>query len=201
MKRTLRTIVAAGLVVGLVAAPAFAKDDKPPKRPSFSGDIASQLKLKLRLIRAAGGESLSDALSHADEKWAQLTAEQRQHYRDQALAFLRENPQRQSELLKRYEELIRMSPEQRRRARWLRAVVGWLKQNDPKQLEALMAMRPAERAPKLIELRDRLLRERKISLSAGASPAPTTRPAASSGGRPTTRPASSPLPTTRPAAP
>ncbi len=181
MDKLHRDILAAGLTLCFAAAAAGAP--KPAKPTPYPGDVASQLQLKADLFEALGKQSLAQTLAHVREEWEQLTPDQRQRHRDTVRAFLRNSPGEQEQILRNYERLIRMSAADReayqRRGRWLKAVVDWLKANDPQRVEQLQKMRPLERGKALIELRDRLVREKRIALPrAGATPAPTTRPAA-----------------------
>ena len=185
MKRWTVIILAVCVLAGVAAADGEA--DFHARRRGHPGDVASQLRLKLKLLRTIGSERVMVSLSHARESWEGLTPDQRERYRDQAMAFLRENPERQAELLDHYDKLIAMTPRQRSkyryRAAWLKAVVEWLEDNDPDRVKALKEMAPADRAREFISLRDRLAEEGEITLPAK----PSTRPAAEDA--PTTRPA------------
>jgi phenylpropionate dioxygenase-like ring-hydroxylating dioxygenase large terminal subunit len=162
---------------------------KPPQ-----GSIARQLLVKFKLKAAEDNVSLSAALDRNRQQWSLLTPEQRDAYRKQVRAFLQKSPDEQRKILRHYEALLLMTPERReayrRRARWLKAVVSRL---SDEQREQLQRMLPRERAAKLIALRDEMVRKGELKLEE-----PTTRPAAASPAAPTTQPAVS-APTTRPA--
>ncbi|MFW6133504.1 MAG: DUF3106 domain-containing protein [Planctomycetota bacterium] len=185
--RHIAVILAAGLLVGGVAAGEPGDDARQPVR--YPGDIVSQLRLKLKLLRTLDNSSVVEAVSHARQQWEGLTPDQRQRYRDQARAFLRENPERQAELLRHYDKLIRMTPERRAayryRAAWLKAVTDWLRAHDPERIEALRRMTPTQRAEQFVALRDRLVAEGEIELP--PPPSAATRPATDRTTRPSTR--------------
>jgi len=179
-------------VILVAALTAFLLGPAPKTPKGQPGDISTQLKLKQKLLAAMGKTKLAESLAHVQSEWESLTPDQRNRFREQALAFLRKNDQQQEELLERYEKLIKLTAERRQqyrqRANWLTAVVEWLEKNDPKRIEQIKAMRPLDRARELIALRDALVRENKISL-----PPATTRPASEQ-----EAPAGKPAPTSQP---
>ena len=69
---------------------------RPPR-----GSLAAQLRLKLSL-RLAGGGNLAAAIDHNRQEWKTLTPEQREKFRNAVLAYHKKNPQAQEELLKKY---------------------------------------------------------------------------------------------------
>ncbi|MBS3734020.1 MAG: DUF3106 domain-containing protein [Phycisphaerae bacterium] len=186
MKRTLAFMLAAVVATGGVAA---ADRDAPSTPRRHAGDVANQLRLKLKLLRTLGSESAIASLSHARTEWQGLTPDQRQKYRDQARAFLRKNPERQAALLRHYDKLLKMTPERlaayRYRAAWLKAVTEWLRKHDPERIEALRRMAPADRARQFVALKRRLVTEGEITLPPEpptATSRPASRPAAEDDG-------------------
>ena len=156
-------------MVCLAAATGLADNERSsgdrPKRP---GPAKWQLSLKQRLAKILGDEGLSGSLDHARVEWRRLTPDQRDRMRAQALAFLNKSPEEQDRLLEHYDQLVRMTAERReayrRRAEWLKAVVDWLRANEPERIEQMKAMSTQHRAKAMVEFRDRLLREGKITL-------------------------------------
>jgi len=177
----------------------------PQPKPLAVVDVAAQLKLRRELLQAMAKGSadkdkaeLAKLLAHVEQEWESLTPDQQRRYGQQAMAFLSKSPEQQEELLRRYEKYIKMTAADRERYRQradeLAAVVRWLEKNDPERIEQLKKTTPMARARQFLELRDTLLREKKISLEA-----PTSRPAAESppsSGEPassaTSRPTSAP---------
>jgi len=135
-----------------------------PSRDAPLGSIARQLDLKFRMMRKAGG-TLTAALRHNRKEWESLTPDQREHYRRMALAFLKTNPDEQEKMLKRYEKLIKLSARKRdayrRRAQWLKVVVASF---TPEQRKWLKSLSPRQRARRLIERRDELVKQGKLKL-------------------------------------
>ncbi|MHC4984001.1 MAG: DUF3106 domain-containing protein [Planctomycetota bacterium] len=170
--------------------PAWLLEAKPKAPKDNLVDVATQLKLKRRLLKDVGKGGLAKTLAHVQEEWESLTPDQRRQFRRQALAFLHKTDEQQEDLLRRYDKLIEMTAERRekyrQRAKWLAAVVKWLEENDPDRIDELKQMRPLDRAGELIELRDKLVRENKISPQE-----PATRPADEP-----SEPASRPAPST-----
>jgi hypothetical protein len=126
-----------------------------------------QLRLKLRLLGASASDSLATSLDHNRREWEMLSPDQREHYRREAASLLEKSPDDRDALLKRYEQLIKLSAEKRseyrRTAEWVRAVNETL---TPEQRGELLRMTPSKRADELIRLRDRLVREGRIKLTA-----------------------------------
>jgi hypothetical protein len=154
------------LASNALAEPAEAMGSRPPL-----GSRARQLMLKFKLLRDSPNTPLASSLDHNRRQWELLSPDERDQFRRTAVAFLRKRPAEQEKLLERYSRLIQMSAEQRQayqqRSRWLQAVVATLSERQRAELNKL----PLEqRARRIIELRDRLVREGKLVL------APTTRP-------------------------
>ena len=131
------------------------------------GSRARQLTLKFRLLRESAGTELASALDHNRQEWELLSPDQRDQFRRTAVAFLQKNPAQQDKLLEHYAQFIEMSEQKReayqRRAQWLQAVVATL---TPEQREQLERLPLAQRAQRLVALRDQLVREGKLVLDA-----------------------------------
>jgi Protein of unknown function (DUF3106) len=180
----LRYLGMVGLAATLLYAGAagMAGDEGAQLRRSPRGSLARQKLLKLKLQRIAGGP-LETALKHNREAWEGLTPDQRQVYRESFLAFLKRSPEKQDELLKRYETLFSMSAERRmayrRRAEWLAVVAASFTEA---QREELRKMAPDERARRIVDRKRELIREGRLIESASESQpssAPTSAPASS----------------------
>jgi len=195
-----RNILVAMIVAAVLlpaTAPAESTDSTTARRKPLKGSVARQLLLKHQLETISEG-NLAALLRHNREEWESLTPDERDRYRRYALAFLEKNRQEQEELIRRHDELIKMSAEKReayrRRAKWLQIVVASF---TPKEREELQKLSPDDRARLLLERKAELVRQGKLQPDA---PAPTSQPAASQAGKaePTTQPAEK-LPTTAPA--
>ncbi len=153
------------------------------KTPARWGNVKGQLMLKRRLDRIAEGK-LAVALNHNRSQWESLTPEERQKYRRAVLAYQHQDPQKQRQLLKHYEKLIKMSAERRkayrRRAEWLKVVVESL---DDEQREKLKRMSPRDRAKFLLDRKNELIEKGEIrshtpaAQPAATKPEPDTQPA------------------------
>jgi hypothetical protein len=111
-------------------------------------------------IREITGGSLSESIGAAEtteQRWAALTGEQRDEARQQALAFLKLDPDQQQQLVDSYAQAVAADPAARaawqQRSRWLKAV---LESFTPEQKQALRAMSPAQRAEAFIRRRAEL---------------------------------------------
>ena len=143
------------LIVALVAAtlvgPVVAQNR------AAKASQARQLLLKKAINEKIEG-TLAATLNKNRERWAAMTPEQRQQHRDRIDAFFKEDPQRQKDLLKAFEEFRKLSPRQqemfRERAVWLKKVVASL---TPAEREALKKLPAAERAKRLLELKAKLV--------------------------------------------
>lgn len=132
-------------------------------RPPF-GSLARQLSLKLQL-EIAGGGSLAASLDHNRERWRMLTPEQRERFRQYAVAFLKKNPVDQAKLMRQYAFFLSLSEDKkvayRLRAMWLKEVSESL---SPEERQRIRRMPPVERARALRARRDQLVREGKLDL-------------------------------------
>jgi hypothetical protein len=166
----LRTVTLS-LAVALLSVFAIAAGDPASEPP---GSAARQLLLKYRLQRIAG-TSLAAQLNHNRKEWESLSPDLREKYRKDALAFLQKSPQEQEQLLKFYENLVKLSAgkqdEYRRRADWLKVVVA---SYTPAERTALAGMGPQERAAKLLERKKELMAEGKLPAESKPSSMPSS---------------------------
>lgn len=143
---------------------------RPPR-----GSVAAQLQFKLKLIRAGSGQTLASSIGHNRKEWESLSPDQRDRYRMEYLAFLKESPDRQQRVIEKFGKLIRMDAKRqaayRSRAHWLKAVVKNLTADERLRLKDLT---PQDRAKALLEMRDRLVREGKLKLQPTTTSAPAT---------------------------
>jgi hypothetical protein len=143
---------------------------QPPR-----GSLAAQLRLKLSLQMAAGS-SLAAAMDHNRQEWRMLSPDQRERFRDSAVAFLEKNPKAQDKVLSDYSTFLSLNQQKReafrQRAEWVKAVVASL---TAEQRDELQKMSSADRARVLIERRDELVRQGRLKLPFGE---PATAPAA-----------------------
>ena len=134
------------------------------------GSRARQLLLKQALEKHLSGTLVAE-LDYNKKLWGSMSPEQLRDLREKYYAFLRLDDAKQEKLLKAAPEFERLTDRQRRlygeRAAWLKRVVSSL---SPAEREELKNLTPAERAKRLLELRD----EEPTS----ASPAPPTSRAA-----------------------
>ncbi len=175
MNATIRYFLSACVLAAMTAAAAAQSDDEA--RLSLrapAGSVARQLDLKMRLLRANSGVTLAAALNHNRHEWESLSPDQRDRYRREYVAFLRESPEQQREMIEKLDKLIAASAEQRadyrQRARWLKVVLASF---TDAQREQLKAMTPEQRAKALVERRDELIRTGKLQLE---DDAPATQP-------------------------
>lgn len=172
MRSLTGTIIAVIFAGGLLVAEVRAQDDSDALRRPPAGSIAAQLRLKQILLAEQQGTTLATTLRHNRRQWESLSPEQRDHYRRVAVAFLRENPEKQRELIERYDRFIKMSAERRQayrqREQWLKVVVASF---TPRQRDELRNMPAEQRARQLIARRDELVRQGKLTLEE-----PTTQP-------------------------
>jgi len=175
MRRLGGYILIVALGVTLLAGQVLAQDDEmdssgvltgPPK-----GSLAAQLRLRLRL-EMAGGPSLAASMDHNRQEWELLTPEQREQFRQYAVAFLKKNAAEQEQLIQSYSAFLSLNAQKReafrRRAQWVKAVVGTF---SPAQRQELTRMPSLDRAKALIARRDELVRQGKLVLDE-----PTTAP-------------------------
>ena len=157
--RMRQLLIGMSAVAGLWSVSAGADDQGASLRQPPLGSVARQLRLKQKLLLAAAGVPLSEALKHNRQEWESLTPNQRGQFRRNVYAFRNKSPQEQTRLLEHYEKLFTMTAKRReayrRRARWLRVVV---EDFTPQQREQLKAMSPDERARKLLARKAELIR-------------------------------------------
>ncbi len=139
------------------------------------GSIARQLLLAAKLKRANHeAVSLAAAMDHNRADWEKLSPDQRSRFRQEALAFLNENPQEQERLLQQYDKLISMSAAKqakyRQTAEWLKVVTASFTAEERK---ALLALTPEQRAKALLERKALLIKEGKLPAETPTS-APAT---------------------------
>lgn len=172
MQKLARNIVIVVITTCVAACVGQAADNLSPKPPK--GSMARQLMLKYRLAGKLTDGNLQASINHNREEWNSLSPDQRDHYRQEALAFMDKSQAEQEALLKKYESLIKMDAQKlhayRERARWLRVVVDSL---TPKERENLQKLSPDERAKILLDRKAQLVREGKLT----AATQPSTRPA------------------------
>jgi hypothetical protein len=177
MHKLVRNILVAVITPCLVACVVHAADNASPKPPK--GSMAGQLMLKYRLAGKLPAGSLEASVNHNRQEWDSLSPDQRDHYRQEALAFMDKSQEEQEALLKKYESLIKMDAQKqqayRERARWLKIVVDSF---TPQERENLQKMSPDERAKILLDRKAHLISEGKLAPAApGPSTQPSTQPA------------------------
>ena len=141
-------------------------------RPAPTGvTLAAQKRLAERL-NAIKGVSLAASLSHNRAEWESLSPDQRNRFRQEALAFLNQSPDRQERLLRQYQRLITLSAERqenyRQIAKWLKVVVDSM---TPAERKTLLEMAPEQRAKAILARKTELISQGKLP------PEPTSRPA------------------------
>ena len=157
--------------------PAPAADPKaraaaPASRPAPAGvTLAAQKRLAERL-NAIKGPSLAASLSHNRAEWESLSPDQRSRFRQEALAFLNQSPDRQELLLKQYQRLITLSAERqenyRQIAKWLKVVVDSMTFAERK---ALLEMAPEQRAKAILARKAELISQGKLPAESASRPA------------------------------
>jgi len=172
------TATAAAVLLPASVAGAEGEPRTPTAHRPPVGSLAGQLLLKFRLQKIANG-TLTASLNHNRAEWEGLTPEQRQRYRNEALAFLKADPGQVQKLVERYDRFLALPPqkqaEYRSTAEWVEAVVATL---SPQERERLLAMPPDDRAKFLRDRRDELVRQGKLQLPPATQPAAATAPAA-----------------------
>lgn len=167
-----RNILLPVAVAALLAAPALAADDDDPRSRAPRGSVARQLWLKARLATLAPGETLTASLESNRREWELLSPERRQWYVKQAMAFLGLPADEQERRLRNLTRVIRMDEQTReayrRRAEWLKVVVGSFTADERKQLLALPLK---EQARRILDQKEELIRQGKL-----AADQPTTQP-------------------------
>ncbi len=165
MRNMARTICLAVAAVGIAAGVALADNSPSASTTPPKGSIARQLLLKFKLQAGRSGLALADALRHSRNEWESLSPDQREQFREAAYAILQKSEKDQEQILLRYEKLIKMSAERQeayqRRAKWLKAVLKTLSEEQKQQL---LKLKPLQRARRLIEIRDQLVEQGKLAL-------------------------------------
>lgn len=160
--RVLNFAISVLTVTSLSAAMVWAADDASETRRPPSGSLASQKRLKHRL-RQISHTPLSATLQHNRQAWQELTPDERSRYRKNFLAFHQKDPKRREEMLKKYEQLFKMSAQRReayrKRAEWLKIVISSFTKE---QREELKKMTPTDRANKILEKKALLVKQGKI---------------------------------------
>lgn len=164
--------LAAPLLIASVAACALAEpaDDAASGNLPPKGSMARQLRLVAQLKAVNENTTLTAALDHNRQQWESLSPDQRSKFRQDAVAFLNQDPQKQEQLLKQYEKLILLSAQQqekyRQMAQWLKVVTESF---TPQERKELLEMNPDERAHKLLERKAELTRQGKLPADQPAS--------------------------------
>ena len=148
---------------------------------SVPGSRVRQLMLKQALEKYISG-TLVEELNRNKRLWAKMSPEELRKLRSRYYAFLKENPDKQVELIEAAEKFQKLTAEQRKayikRAEWLKKVVSHLTE---KEKEALKKMTPAQRAKRLLELK-----------AIYCTSQPTTQPTTRTTSQPFTVPATQP---------
>ena len=150
---------------------ADARDRAAPVSRPAGVTLAAQKRLADRL-NAIKGPSLAASLSHNRADWEGLSPDQRDRFRQEALSFLSQSPERQEQLLARYQKLIALSADRqehyRQIAKWLQVVVDSM---TPAQREALLKMAPEQRAKELLARKAVLVSQGKLPEDPASRPA------------------------------
>ena len=187
------------LAMGGIALAEQAKQTSPASQPTSAatqkapvGSVQRQLDLKLRLVREG---PLAQVIDHNRQAWESLDPEQREMYRQKALAFLQKSPAEQQELLKQYEKLIKMSADKqqayRTRAQWLQVVLDSF---TPQERQELQKATAKERAQRILQRKEELIKQGMLApdSAAPAGGVTTTCPAKTSA--PSSQPSTAPAP-------
>ncbi len=166
MRKLVHILIAPVLAGALLPALARAEPGRGVDPRLIPGSRARQLLLKQALEKHLSGTLVAE-LNHNKEQWASMSPERMRKLREIYLAFLRMDDDKQVRLLEAAPDFERLSERQRElyreRAAWLKKVIASL---TPEQREQLRNMPPAERAKRLLELKEAL-----------TTSAPTTQPA------------------------
>ena len=139
------------LAAAILTAPAEAQDVAAASK-------AQQRRLLKALDSSLKSQTLTATLNKNQERWAAMTPEQRQQYRDRYNAWLKLDPKRQLDLIQAEQSFSKLSPKQqemyRQRAEWLTKVVASL---SAAEREALKRLPAPERAKRLLELKAELV--------------------------------------------
>lgn len=165
----------------IFAAPAVlsAQEDLGAARAAPRGSIARQLQVKAKLLAAAQRTTLVAMLDHNRAEWESLSAEQREGFRRESRAFRAKDPKRQEEMIRRFDEWIRLAGQRKQKYRlmyrWVKVVAASF---TPEQREKIRRMSADQRARAYRTRRDELVEAGELKLDQPASaPAPTTQPA------------------------
>jgi hypothetical protein len=124
---------------------------------------AQQLRLRMQVRAITDDQTMAARLSSGLE-WSRLSPDQQEKIREEVLAFMGKSEAEQDKLLTHYERLIRLGAAQREaylaRAAWLRVVVD---SYTPAERKAMESLPPQERAARLIERKEQLIREGKLA--------------------------------------
>ena len=169
MSRSSYIIVAAVVLLSLLSN-ARAARGAPQRDPSrIPGSKVRQLMLKQALDKHLAGTLVAE-LNQNKKLWRSMAPEELRSLRERYYAFLKQDGQKQLELMAAAEKFHRLTAEQRRaylkRAEWLKKVVARL---TPAERKALQKLTPAERAKRLLELKAKLADSQPSSQPASRS--------------------------------
>ena len=149
---------------------AWAQAAKPADKPAVVADKgvvtkAQQLRMRMQLMSLNDDQSMA-ARMNSGLDWSKLSPDQQEKIREEALAFMGKSEAEQAKLLAHYQRLMRLDAPRRdaylARAAWLRVVVDSF---TPAERQSLEALTPQDRAARLIERKDQLVREGKLPIS------------------------------------
>lgn len=148
----LACVLCGALLLTLGRAPVASAAEPTPA----VGSKQWQLRLK-QALESKGTSGLLAELNHNKQVWGSLSPEELRELRNRYYAFLKEDPDRQINLLEAAEAFQEL-PERHKalfneRAVWLSKVVASL---TPEEKKELKAMSPADRAKRLLELKAKL---------------------------------------------
>lgn len=170
-RRMMRVSVMLAAILAVPVA-AFAQQDLDPVRSAPWGSIARQLQVKAKLLAAAQGTTLVAMLDHNRAAWDSHSPDQRESFRQEALAFRAKDLKEQEEMIRRFDEWINLAAERkenlRRMYRWVKVVAASF---TLAQREEIRLMSADKRARAFILRRDELVKAGRLSLDA-----PATRP-------------------------
>ena len=130
---------------------------------------AQQLKLRMQVLAINDDQSMATRMNSGLE-WSKLSPDQQEKMREEVLAFMDKPDAEQEKLIEHYQRLIRLGNAQREaylaRAAWLRVVVNSYTTDERRALESLQ---PGDRAAKLLERKEQLIREGKLPATSAAT--------------------------------
>ncbi len=173
MSRSLHIIAAAMVMLSLLpnvrAARGDPRRDRDPSK--VPGSKVRQLMLKQALDKQLDGTLVAE-LNQNKKIWRSMGPEELRSLRERYYAFLKQDSDKQLELMAAAEKFHRLTTEQRQayleRAEWLKKVVARL---TPAERQALRKLTPAERAKRLLELKAKLVDPQPTSQPASTQPA------------------------------